>query len=143
VVNDSTRNPARSQGAWRLLTGVLALQAIGSLALAWVAITGFLGATNDPFADRMSVLIIAIAAVIWVIATLAGAVRGMGWARGSNLTLQILTIAAASGILQGMLGPEVPSAPVIGWGLIVLAIAGIFGSLLSRPADRIAERPEL
>lgn len=142
MADDSPRIHTRAKGAWRLLCIVLGVQSVLAIALAWIAVSGYLAATDDPFADRMSVLIVALASVVWVFATLVGALRGRGWARGSNLTLQLLLIAAASGILQGMLGAGVPSASAIGWGLIVLAAAGILGSVLARPADRLAEQPE-
>lgn len=138
--SSSVHNPVR--GPWRLLCAVLMIESVGALALAWICVQGFLEATGDPLADRLSVLIVAIVAVVWVFATLVGALRGRGWSRGANLTLQILVIAAASGILQGMLGAGVPSAPVIGWSLIVVAAAGAIGSLMARPAERDAAPSE-
>lgn len=143
MADDSPRIHSSAKGAWRLLCVVLGVQSVLALGLAWIAVSGFLAATEDPFADRMSVLVVALVAVVWVFVTLIGALRGRGWARGSNLTLQLLLVAAASGILQGMLGAGVPSASAIGWGLIVVAAAGVLGSVLARPADRVAEKPEL
>ena len=143
MADDSPRIHSRAKGAWRLLSVVLGVQSVLALGPAWIAGSGFLAATEDPFAARASGRAGAPVAGDRVFVPLIGALRGRGWARGSNLTLQLLLVAAASGILQGMLGAGVPSASAIGWGLIVLAAAGILGSVLARPADRVAEKPEL
>ena len=115
--------------AWNILTGVLALEFIGGLVLMWSVLQAFFAASHEPLAQRLSILLSAIVAFIWVAITFFGAWRRRaGWSRGSAMTLHVLMFAAGTGVLQGILGD-----PLLGWALVLCALIGFFAALLARP----------
>lgn len=121
----------RSRIAWRILNIVLILEGIGSVALLWQVVQGFLAASEDPLGARLSVLLAALIGSAWVCVTLGGALsKQAGWARGSALTIHVLLFAAGTGILQGIIGD-----PLLGWVLVLLAFVGFFAAVLARPAQ--------
>lgn len=88
----------------------------------------FFGATDEPLAARLSVLLAAVIAWAWIVATLVGAARARAaWARGSALTIHVLLFAAGTGILQGIIGE-----PELGLALILLAGTGFTAAVLAR-----------
>lgn len=119
----------RVRVAWMVLTGVLAVEAIGGVFALVTVVQSFLAASTDPLGQRLSVLLAAVIAWAWVVATLWGAARlRAGWARGSALTLHVLLFAAGTGVLQFQLG-----STALGFGLIALAFAGFAAALLAKP----------
>lgn len=126
-------NP-RSQAAWAVLVLVLVIEAVGAVALMWPILQGSLGATDEPLADRVVLLVAAVIAWAWVCITLGGAlVRRASWVRGSAITIHVLMFAAGTGVLQGIIGDA-----LLGLILVVLALIGFFAALLARsnpPAD--------
>ncbi len=137
----SYESAARPRPAWGVLLAVLVIEAFGGLAMLVPVTTGFLAASGDPLGPRISIFLAALIAWAWVLLTLWGAARlRASWARGSALTMHVLLFAAGTGILQlgGMVG-----SPMLGWGLIVLALIGFFAALLAKPkADPLAEAGE-
>src|SRR5690606_13904946 len=108
---------------------VLLIEAI--FGAVWVVQTfsGFLAAGDEPLGARVSVLLAVLISWAWVLTTLLGAWRRLGWARGSALTLHVLMFAAATGILQGLLGPLLP----IGILVLALSLIGFLAAILARP----------
>lgn len=133
-----TQEASGNRRGWGLLLVVLGVEAFGGVLLIWLTIKQLLRPSQDPLTQSISIFLMVLVSVIWVVATLIAVTRKRAWARGSNLTLQILVLAAAIGVLQGILG-----TPLIGSLLLILAVVGIIGSLMIRPADSIAEKPEL
>jgi len=102
------------------LAGLIALIPLG---------TGFFDATKDDPGQRVSVLLAALVAILWVAVTFIGALRSRAsWARGSAMTLHILMFAAGTGSLQYALAPA-----SIAWALVLAALIGFFSALLARP----------
>src|SRR5690606_29570143 len=89
---------------------------------------------SDPFISLwISVLVSVILSWVWVVATLAGALRlRASWVRGSALTIHVLMLAAAVGVMQGILGPV-----LVGVGLAVLAVAGVISALGAKPIEQL------
>ena len=122
---------SRARVAWGVLFAVLTIEAFGGIAVLVPITSAFLGAGTDPIGQRISIFLAALLAWAWVLVTLWGAVRSRAsWARGSALTMHVLMFAAGTGILQlgGVVGD-----PLLGWGLIVLALVGFFAALVARP----------
>lgn len=125
----SSQEQARSGIGWVLLRIVLLLETLGGLVWLVSVFARFLSAGDDPMGARVSVLLAAVLSWVWIVITLVGIWKKAGWARGSALTLHVLMFAAASGILQGILGPM----PAVGVVLIVLSIIGFVAAVLARP----------
>lgn len=130
-------SPGHTRG-WGLLLIVLGIESFGGVLLVWLTLRQLLSPSQDLLTQSISIFLMVLVSVAWIMITFVAAVRKRTWARGSNLTLQILVLAAAVGVLQGILG-----TPLIGSLLLVLAVLGIIGSLLIRPVDNIAQKPEL
>lgn len=100
---------ARSRGAWAALRAILAIEAIGGAVLLVLVVRGFFGASDEAIGPRVSLLLAVLAWWGWIAITFVGALRGRhSWVRGSALTNHVLIFAAATGLLQGILGPQVP-----------------------------------
>lgn len=125
-------NP-RSQRFWAALTTLLVLEAIAGAAVIFFTARTFPG-FSDPFISLwISVLVSVILSWVWVVATLAGALRlRASWVRGSALTIHVLMLAAAVGVMQGILGPV-----LVGVGLAVLAVAGVISALGAKPIEQL------
>ncbi|WP_449277869.1 hypothetical protein [Leucobacter sp. GX24907] len=136
VSEEERRAATRARGAWRVLSMVLLIEVIGGAVLLWSVLSSSFAATEDPFAQRLSILLAAVFAFIWIAATLYGAAaRRAGWARGSAITIHVLIFAAGTGVLQGIVG-----TPLLGWVLVVLSLLGFFAAVLARPDVRGSER---
>ncbi|MGK0715637.1 hypothetical protein ACR5KS_06175 [Leucobacter sp. W1153] len=121
----------RARSAWGALLAVLTVEAFGGIAALVPITTDFLGASDEPLGPRLSIFLAALISWAWVLFTLWGAARTRAsWARGSAITLHVLIFAAGTGVLQmgGMIGE-----PLLGWGLVLLALVGFFAALLARP----------
>lgn len=120
---------SRARTAWPILSAVLLVEVVGGAVLLWSVLSSSFAATEDPFAQRLSILLSAVFAFVWIAATLYGtAARRAGWARGSALTIHVLMFAAGTGVLQGIVG-----TPLLGWTLVVLALLGFFAAVLAQP----------
>ncbi|MBL3698392.1 hypothetical protein [Leucobacter luti] len=115
---------------WIALRFVLLLEVIGG---AWLLINvaqGVFAAQGEPLGDLVILLLATALWWAWIAITAWGAWRGRpGWVRGSSITIHVLLFAAATGILQGLLGPQT----VLGLEVLVLALAGFVAALLARP----------
>ena len=124
----------RSTAGWRLLSVVLAAEALGALALAVVTVVGAFGAVDEPLGPVLSILIVGLVASAWVLVTSVGVFRRRAWARGSALTLQILMLVLALGAFQGVFG-----SPAVGWGFLAVGLIGFFAAIRVRPAEHLPE----
>lgn len=121
----------RAQLAWRALTAILALEAIGGVALTVFVMNGVLGESHgaDELGLQVSLLLATVISAGWVLATCVGAVKTRAsWVRGSAITIHVLIFAAGTGVLQMNLADM-----LIGWGLVLLAFAGFAAALLAQP----------
>lgn len=129
----------RSRIGWLVLRIALLIETVGGAVLVWDVVVGFFAATQDPVGARVSVLLAVLVSWVWIGVTLWGALaRRAGWVRGSALTIHVLMFAAATGMLQGLLG----DVGGLGFVLLVLAIAGFVGAIVARPAVESAS-PEV
>lgn len=127
----SLEGTARSRRGWPLLVVVLVIEAFAGVALLVPVTMAFIGASTDPLGPRLSIFVAALISWAWVLITLWGAVRTRAsWARGSAITMHVLMFAAGTGVLQldGLVG-----GPLLGWGLIALALIGFFAALMAQP----------
>ncbi|SJN12985.1 hypothetical protein FM113_16335 [Leucobacter sp. 7(1)] len=113
-----------------MLRIVLLLEAIGGAWLVWNVVQGMFAAGDEPIGDRIILLVACVLWWGWILITAWGARRARpGWVRSSAITIHVLLFAAATGILQGLIGPQT----VLGLELLVLAFAGFVAALLARP----------
>lgn len=122
---------------WVLVALVLAAE---SLLLVWATIGTLQGVITDAgnplleeyrpsvLSQGIAILLVMVLAALWLVITLVGAVRRRPWARASTLTAQVLVVAAATGVLQGIMG-----TPGLGATLLFLGILGLAGVFMSRP----------
>lgn len=132
----------RIRRGWALMTIVLGIEIVGVGWIAWNAVLSVVRDMQNPLleeyrstvvAQGIGIVLVLILALIWVIVTLLGAFTQKPWARASNLTIQVLAVAAATGILQGIMGTQ-----LLGIGLLVLGILGLVATLMSRPPSKEA-----
>ena len=121
---------SRSQTGWMILRAVLVIEVVGGAVLLWNVFQAFLAAGDEPLGARVSLLLAVLLSWAWIAITLWGALTGRAsWVRGSALTLHVLMFAAATGVLQGILGEAV----LLGWALLILALLGFVAAVLARP----------
>lgn len=128
-MNSSLQQQSYSRAGWIVLRLVLLVEAVLGLLLVISTFSAFLAASDDPLGARLSVLLAVVICWVWTLATLLGAWRGLGWARGSAITLHVLLFATATGVLQGIFGQLL----LLGLTLLLLALLGFFAALLARP----------
>lgn len=128
----------RIRAGWVFLAFALLAEAVGG---GWLIVNMVVAAVDQSAAvsqsefateaTMMTIGIIAVVAlsVLWIIVTFLGALRRRPWARSSNLTIQVLVLAAATGVLQGIMGER-----WIGFVLLALAVLGLLATLMVRPA---------
>jgi hypothetical protein len=121
-----------SRLGWGVLWAALIIEAVGGGALLWNVVQGFFAASTEPLGMRLSLLLAVMLSWAWVAITLWGSLtRRASWVRGSALTIHILMFAAATGVLQGLLGDAV----ALGWALLILAILGFVAAIIARPSS--------
>lgn len=113
-----------------ILRVILVIEVLGGVILLWNVVQAFLAASNEPLGARVSLLLAVLVSWAWISITLWGALAlRASWVRGSAITLHVLMLAAATGVLQGILG----EAMLLGSALLVLALVGFLGAVLARP----------
>lgn len=122
---------------WLLMVLVLLLEVAGGIVLCVRMVAQALN-ERDVIAESefaveanmmtVGIIIVVVLGTVWVGMTLIAALRRRNWARGSNVTIQVLVFAGATGVLQGIMGE-----PRVGIVLLVLAVIGIIATLLTRP----------
>ncbi|UOQ60582.1 hypothetical protein MUN76_00905 [Leucobacter rhizosphaerae] len=120
----------RSRTGWTILRLVLVIEVVGGAILLWNVFQAFLAAGDEPLGARVSLLLAVLISWAWIAITLWGALAlRASWVRGSAITLHVLMLAAATGVLQGILGEAI----LLGWALLALALVGFLGAVLARP----------
>ncbi|WP_125100536.1 hypothetical protein [Leucobacter chromiireducens] len=115
---------------WVALRIVLLLEVVGGAWLLWNVAGGFFAASDEPLGGRLSLLLAVAIWWGWIAITAWGAwTRRASWVRGSAITIHVLLFAAATGILQGLLGPQT----TLGLELLVLALVGFVAAVLAKP----------
>lgn len=128
-MNSSPAGNRSARIARLILTSLLGIEAALAVAGTIPLLLAFGDSGDDLIGQRMSVLLAAGIAVIWVVATFVGALRGRaGWPRGSAITLHVLMFAAGTGMLQYALAPIWMTV-----GVILLSLVGFFTALMARP----------
>lgn len=121
---------------WALIVFSLALEVVGAVVLAVSTLTQVFADRQNPELEpylgtvtAQGVGIFALLAIgaVWILVTLIAAFRKRSWSRASNLTIQVLVLAGATGVLQGIMG----TTP-IGIILLIIAVLGIAGTLMTR-----------
>lgn len=123
---------------WALIILVLAIEVIGVVWVTWNSLMSVIADAQNPALDEyrsmvttqgIALLLTMLLVSGWLLLTFIGAVKRRSWARSSHLTAQVLAIAAATGVFQGLLGD-----PLVGWALLGLGVLGLIATFLSRPA---------
>lgn len=121
---------------WALIVFSLALELVGAVVLAFSSLMQVFNDRQNPelepylgmvTAQGLGIVALLAMGAVWVVITLIAAFRKRSWSRASNLTIQVLVLAGATGVLQGIMG----SKP-IGIILLIIAILGIAGTLMTR-----------
>lgn len=110
---------------------LVALEALGTIALVAYAFVGFLNRGDADVMQSVSIVLVAAIAAFWVTATAVGLSRKRGWSRGSALTIQIFIFSIAVGALQGIF-----AQPVIGWALAAPAVITFAAALLAHDGQK-------
>lgn len=127
----------KTSSGWALMAVVLGIETLGLAWLAWGSLMSVISDGSNPLlgeyrgtviAQGVGIVIIVLVCAIWALVTTVGAFRRRTWARASNLTIQVLVIAAATGVLQGIIGTR-----GLGVALLALGVAGLLGAWLTRP----------
>ncbi|AZZ57389.1 hypothetical protein [Rathayibacter iranicus] len=100
-----------------ILIAVLALETLAVAALAIWLVVELLTTAADTPDGGIAIIVLALIALGWAVATTLGAVRRRGWMRGSALTMQLVVMAIALGAFQGQY-----AVPDIGWALLAPAL---------------------
>lgn len=115
-----------------ILASVLAVELVGAVVVLIRMLPTFPEAGPDQSAIMplwVSLVISLAVSCVWLGATLRGSVRAQGgWVRGSGVTIHVLMLAAATGVLQGILG-----SPALGGWMLALGIVGLLSAAFWRP----------
>lgn len=130
-MNRSPRDQLYSRRGWAILAILLSIEAFAGIIVVFQTTWQLLQSTQDPLGDRVSLFIAVVLAWVWVLVTLLAGVRTQAsWARGSALTIHLLLLAAATGMLQFGIG-----SPLLGWSLVGTALIGFAAALLVKPEN--------
>ncbi|GGF14473.1 hypothetical protein [Subtercola lobariae] len=102
---------------------------------AW-QITQLLQAPPEIYSSAIALIVMVLAAGLWVLVTAIGVFRLRPWTRGSALTWQVLQIIVAICCFQGIFG-----SPDDGWPLLIAGLLGI--ALLLAPQVVAVTRREI
>lgn len=125
------RPSAGARTALAVVRVLLALEAIGMLAVVSWLIVDLFALQPSSYATAIALIVVAAIGAIWAVANAAGALRRAGWSRASAIVWQILQVSIAVGAFQGLF-----ARPDIGWLLLVPAIVVV--GLLLWPPVRLA-----
>lgn len=116
---------------WFTMSIVLMLELLG---VAWALLVNFLQVFDllkieqqaaEVIPLQISIVLMLLLSGLWLAITLRGAFLKKDWVRSSNLTIQVLVLAAATGILQGIIGTK-----PLGFALLICGIVGALMSIL-------------
>ncbi|MDF2444456.1 MAG: hypothetical protein JWR01_2659 [Subtercola sp.] len=105
-----------------LLAALLLVEALAVLAVgAWlIAELGL--AEPESFATAIALIVLVLAAGVWVLFIAVGVFRLRPWTRGAVLTWQILQVIVAICIFQGLFADTVDGWPLLGVSLLGIAL---------------------
>lgn len=83
--------------------------------------------TPTSYPSAIAILVLALAASVWVGLIAVNTLRGRPWVRGAAVVWQVLQLSVGIGSLQGLL-----ARPEVGWPLILVAVAVLI-LLFTRP----------
>ncbi|WP_342452025.1 hypothetical protein [Leucobacter exalbidus] len=111
-----------------MLRLLLAAETLGLIALvAFTIMESF--AQPGAVAQEVSLVLMAVAALVWVGLTFFGVARSQAsWARGSSVTIHVLAFAAGTGCLQLGIGQW-----WLGLGIVLVALIGFAAAVIARP----------
>ncbi|KQM84698.1 hypothetical protein ASE68_13495 [Agromyces sp. Leaf222] len=118
------------------VTGVLALEALGLVAVVVWLVVDLLSMAPSSYATAIALLVLVLLAAVWMVAVAIGSVRRAPWARASAIVWQVLQVSIAVGAFQGMF-----ARADVGWVLLVPAIT-VIGLLLWTPVRLAYTRDE-
>lgn len=119
---------ARSDLAWAALRLLLGLEALGLLLLVGFTIVRSI-AESGAVAQEISIVLMSVAAFVWVAVTFVGVTRSRtSWSRSSAVAIHVLTFAGGTGCLQLGIGPW-----WLGVGIVVIALIGFGAAIFARP----------
>ncbi|WP_349899430.1 hypothetical protein [Parafrigoribacterium soli] len=119
-----------------VLSGLLFLECALLAAASVYLLVELLTAQPDSYASAVAILVLTIAAAVWLGVTASSTLRGRPWIRGAATVWQLLQIAVAIGSFQGLF-----ARADVGWFLLVPALAALV--LLFAPSVVAATtRPE-
>ncbi|MEO6941570.1 MAG: hypothetical protein ABI238_00910 [Terrimesophilobacter sp.] len=109
--------PYRRPRALTLLAGLLFLEAVFLVILAGFLVFELVTEVPTSFASAVGILILVVAAAVWLVFVGVGALRARPWVRAAALTWQVLQLAVAIGSFQGLFARD-----DIAWYLLVPAV---------------------
>ncbi|MFD5599735.1 hypothetical protein ACFWHR_06720 [Leucobacter sp. NPDC058333] len=123
----------RSRAGWAVLRILLVLESALLIGVVIFSFSAALG-SKGPVTQNVSLVVMAVLALVWVAITAVAAVRGRpSWVRGSSLTIHVLLFAAGTGCLQLGIGSW-----QFGFTLVAVALLGFVAAVLARPEPRPA-----
>ncbi|WP_050803117.1 hypothetical protein [Leucobacter chromiiresistens] len=121
----------RSRAGWAVLRVLLVLESLLLVGVLIFSVSAALGSVG-PVAQNVSIVAMALLALVWVAVTAVAALRGRpSWVRGSALTIHVLLFAAGTGCLQLGIGSW-----QFGFSLVAGALVGFAAAVLARPDER-------
>jgi hypothetical protein len=118
-----------------IVLGLLLLaESLVVLAVGVWQISELLQAPSEVYASAIALIVLVLAAGLWVLITAIGVFRMRPWTRGAALTWQVLQIIVAICCFQSIF-----ASPEDGWPLLITAVVGI-GLLLSPSVVAVTRR---
>ncbi|RFA22678.1 hypothetical protein [Subtercola boreus] len=121
-----TGSPERSDGPLRrpvllvLLALLLLVEALAVLAIGVALVAELVLTTPESYATAIALIVLVLAAGVWVLFIAVGTYRLRPWTRGAALTWQVLQVIVAICIFQGLFADAVD-----GWPLLLVSLLGI------------------
>lgn len=125
---------ARRPGLLVLLAALLYLEFAALVAASVYLLVELVTQRPDSYASAIAILVLTIAAAVWLFVMATHTLRGRSWIRGAAVTWQVLQIALAIGSFQGLF-----ARPDIGWLLIVPSVI-VLVLLFTRPVIEATRR---
>jgi hypothetical protein len=129
-------NAERNSPLLYLMAAILFAECVLVGGLTVVLIFEILVATPASYPSAIALAVLAAIATVWSGFIAVHTLLRRPWIRGGAMVWQILQIAVAVGSFQGAF-----AAPVIGWWLLIPALAVIF-LLFTKPVIAATARPE-
>ncbi len=116
----------RTRGATRAATVVLALEAIGTVALAAWQVVALTSGDTDSVVSAVALIVLTIVGAAALAAFAAATWREVSWGRSGGIVAQLLILAIALGATTGAY-----AHPLIGAALAVPGVVGLAALILA------------